>query len=210
MPHFIALLLLLACAPALAGDVALVGVIGNKAAVLAIDGGDPKTVKLGHTWKGVRVLAVERDRATVEIEGERRVLRRGQHYRAAAAVSSRETTTLSADSRGHFFTDGMVNGAQVRFLVDTGATMVVLPGPAASRMRIDYQKGERGLVQTANGEASAYRVKLDRVKVGAIELVNVDAVVIEQDLDTALLGMSFLNRVEMKRDGPTMTLIRRF
>ena len=203
-------MLLLACAPALAADVALVGVIGDKAAVLAIDGGDPKTVKRGQTWRGIRVLAVERERAIVEIDGKRRVLQRGQHYRAAAASSDRETTTLSADHRGHFFTDGVVNGAQVRFLVDTGATMVVLPAAAASRLRIDYRKGERGMVQTANGSTSAYLVKLERVKVGAIEVVNVDAVVVEQGLDTALLGMSFLNRVEMKREGQTMTLIRRF
>jgi aspartyl protease family protein len=66
------------------------------------------------------------------------------------------------------------------------------------------------MVQTANGSTSAYLVKLERVKVGAIEVVNVDAVVVEQGLDTALLGMSFLNRVEMKREGQTMTLIRRF
>ena len=48
------------------------------------------------------------------------------------------------------------------------------------------------------------------MKVGNIELRNVEAVVIESGLDIALLGMTFLNRVEMKRDGSTMTLIRRF
>ena len=87
MPNFIALLLLLACAPALAGEVALVGVIGDKAAVLAIDGGDPKTVKTGQTWKGITVHSVEKDRAVVEIDGKQRVLQQGQHYRAAALPS---------------------------------------------------------------------------------------------------------------------------
>jgi aspartyl protease family protein len=53
-------------------------------------------------------------------------------------------------------------------------------------------------------------VRLDRVRLGDIELAGVDGVVIEQGLDIALLGMSFLNRVEMKREGQTMTLIRRF
>jgi aspartyl protease family protein len=55
-----------------------------------------------------------------------------------------------------------------------------------------------------------YRLSLESVKLGDIELRSVDAIVIEQGLETALLGMSFLNRVEMKRDGSTMTLTRRF
>jgi aspartyl protease family protein len=55
-----------------------------------------------------------------------------------------------------------------------------------------------------------YRVRFDSVKLGAIELSGIDGIVIEQGLDIALLGMTFLNRVEMKRDGHTMVLIRRF
>jgi aspartyl protease family protein len=55
-----------------------------------------------------------------------------------------------------------------------------------------------------------YRVRLDTVRLGEIEISGVDGVVLEQGLDIALLGMSFLNRVEMKRDGHTMVLIRRF
>ena len=53
-------------------------------------------------------------------------------------------------------------------------------------------------------------MRFDNVKLGAIELTGVEGVVIEQGLDIALLGMSFLNRVEMKRDGQTMVLTRRF
>jgi aspartyl protease family protein len=98
----------------------------------------------------------------------------------------------------------------VRFLVDTGATSIVLPARDAERLGIDYRKGRRAITQTANGPVSVYRVNLTTVRLGDIELQAVDAVVIEQGLDIALLGMSFLNRVEMKRDGATMTLIRRF
>lgn len=210
MPNFIALLLALACAQAVAADVALIGVIGDKAAVLAIDGGDPKTVKVGQSWKGVTVYSVERDRAIVEIEGKKRVLQQGQHYRTAAAPGSRPSVKLAADTRGHFVTDGAINDVPVRFLVDTGATMVALPAGDAQRLGLDYRKGEQGLMSTAAGPTNAYRVKLDRVRIGTIELTNIDAVVIEQGLGIALLGMSFLNRVEMQRDGATMTLIRRF
>ena len=188
----------------------MIGAIGNKAAVLAVDGGNPKTVKVGQTWNGITVIAVERERATVEIGGERRVLVLGMHYRSAAAPSDRQSVTLAADPRGHFFTDGAVNGSPLRFLVDTGATVVALPAADARRLGLDYRKGEAGLTNTAGGMVQAYRVRLDRVRLGEIELTNVDAVVIEQGLDIALLGMSFLNRLEMKREGQTMTLIRRF
>jgi aspartyl protease family protein len=66
------------------------------------------------------------------------------------------------------------------------------------------------MMSTASGPAGVYGIKLDRVRIGAIELNNVDAVVVEQGLAIALLGMTFLNRVEMQRDGSTMTLTRRF
>ena len=210
MTHFIALLLVLACGAAAAADVALVGVIGDKAAVLAVDGGDPKTVRVGQTWKGIAVLSVEKDRATVEIEGRKRVLVQGQHYRSGAAASDRQHVTLAADTRGHFVADGAVNGTPVRFLVDTGATTIALPGRDAMRLGLDYRKGERGITNTANGTVTVYRVRLDSVRLGPIELNSVEGIVIEHGLDIALLGMSFLNRVEMKRDGQTMTLTRRF
>lgn len=210
MPLIIALLLSLACSAAAAEDVALIGVIGNKAAVLALDGGAPKTVKVGQKWNGISVLSVEKDRATVEIEGKKRVLMHGQHYRSATVGSDRERVTLSADTRGHFVTEASVNGVPVRFLVDTGATVIVLPGREATRLGIDWRKAPRAITQTANGAVPVYRVLLDSVRLGGVELSSIEAVVIEQGLDIALLGMSFLNRVEMKREGHTMTLIRRF
>ena len=210
MPHFIALSTLLAWGSAGASEVALVGMIGRKAAVLALDGGEPKTVKVGQTWNGITVVSVQADRATLKIEGKERVLLQSQHYRAAAAPASRESAILAADPRGHFITDGAVNGVGMRFLVDTGATLVALPASEAQRLGINYRAGRRGMAQTANGPAPAYTVKLDTVKVGAIELNAVDAMVIERGLETPLLGMSFLNRVEMRREAQTMTLIRRF
>jgi len=212
MPNFIALLTLLACSlPAAAADVALIGLIGDKAAVLALDGGEPKTVKVGQSWKGVTVVSVEKGRATIELQGKQRVLQIGQHYRNTAASTSRESVTLAADTRGHFFTDAMVNGVPMRFLVDTGASAVVLSAGDASRLGIDWRKGQRVTMHTASGTTTGHVVRLDSLRVGAIELSNVEGVVLEQGPGpVGLLGMSFLNRVEMKRDGQVMTLIRRF
>ena len=220
MPHFIALSLALAAGGAGAAEVTLTGMIGNKAAVLSIDGGLPKAVKVGESWSGITVVSVQKDRATLRIDQKERVLMQGQHYHLGATPSApasatvpadnRTSATLAADSRGHFITEGAVNGVGMRFLVDTGATVVTLPAAEARRLGIDYRAGRRGMVQTANGVAPTYGISLDTVKVGGIELTAVDALVIEQGLETPLLGMSFLNRVEMRRDGDRMTLIRRF
>ena len=212
MRHFIWLSLLLACGSAPAADVALIGVIGRSAAVLAVDGGDPKTVKLGQTWRGITVLEVEHDRVTVEVEGKKRVLERGQHYRSAAgSASDRGKALLAADSSGHFFADAIVNGLPVRFIVDTGATFIALPQREAERLGINYRAGRASHTRTANGVVEVYVVKLDSVRIGGIDLHNVDATVhAGPGLDQALLGMSFLNRVQMQRDGGIMTLIQRF
>jgi aspartyl protease family protein len=215
-PHSIAVLALLgtltgalASVPARAADVSLIGTFETKAAILSIDAGAPKTVRVGQTFGGVTVVAVEKDRATVEIGGQRRTLVRGQSYSSGAA-SGAQSVTLSAGAGGHFMADGQINGGAVRFLVDTGATTVAIPAGEANRLHIDYRKGQRGTVQTANGPAGAYVVRLDSIRVGSIELQNIEAVVIEKGLETALLGNSFLNRTEMRREGQTMMLIRRY
>lgn len=210
MLRIIALVLGLACGASAAAEVALVGVIGDKAAVLAVDGGDPKTVKVGQTWNGIKVLSVQGDRAAVELDGRTRILQQGQHYRSAAPATDRAQVVLAAGPGGHFIAEALVNGAPMRFLVDTGATSIALPAREAARLGLDYRNGARGVSNTANGPVTVYRVSLDTVRLGGIELHTVEAVVLESGLDTALLGMTFLNRVEMKREGSTMTLTRRF
>lgn len=211
MTGVIGLLLVFAAMQASAADVSLIGVMPGKAAVLAIDGGNPKAVRIGRTWSGVHVITVEKQHAIVEIDGARRRLPLGQHYRSGGpAQTDRQQVVLAADPRGHFVTQGSVNGGRVRFLLDTGATVVALPRADAERLGIDYHKGLMGSINTANGRTTAWSIKLDAVKIGAIELRNVEAVVLESGLEMALLGMTFLNRVEMKRNGHTMTLTRRF
>ncbi len=212
MRHSIACSALFLCAaPALATDVNVVGLFPGKA-VVSINGGQPRTLREGQkTDEGVTLLGTERDQASFEIDGRKRVLKMGQVYVAAPSGTSQQTVTLAADSRGHFFVNGQVNGGQMRFLVDTGATWVALSTADAVRLAIDYRKGEPNLLSTANGVAAAYKLKLDTVRVGDITISNVDAVVMDGACPgVALLGMSFLNRMEMRRDGGTMVLTKRF
>jgi aspartyl protease family protein len=203
------LMLCVAALPASAQEVTLVGVFGDKAAILAVNGGEPKTVRVGQKLGNLTLVSVESERATVEIDGKRRQLTRGQTY-SSRVSSERQSATLAADSSGHFFTEGAVNGSPMRFVVDTGATAISLPAADAERLGIDYRKGRRVMMQTANGEAPAYMVQLVSVRVGGIELPNIEAIIVERGLSIALLGMTFLNRVEMQRSGDRMTLTRRF
>lgn len=203
------LALALATMPALALDVSLVGTFGHKAAVLVVDGSPPHTVRVGQQALGVKVVSVTRDSAVIEIAGERRLLTRGQHY-SAGAGESRQSVTLSADARGHFMAEGAINGQPVRFVIDTGATMVALPASDAKRLGIDYRRGTLVMTRTAAGLVPVYRMRLDSVRLGDIEIAAVEGVVVEEGLDIALLGMSFLNRVEMRNDGQLMVLTRRY
>src|SRR6185369_3306998 len=83
---------------------------------------------------------------------------------------------LTAGPGGHFVTDGSINGRVARFVVDTGATMVAMGEADAQRFGLKYKDGPRGVVSTANGQVVVYRASLDVVRVGDVQVYNVDAV----------------------------------
>jgi aspartyl protease family protein len=192
-----------------ATDVGVVGLFPGKA-VLVINGGAPKTYSAGSTVsENIKLIAVDQTAATLEVNGKRQTIAIGAHVNRTAP-SGPASVTLKADGRGHYMVQGQINGGTIRMLLDTGATMIALSAADALRLGIDYRKGQLGIVNTANGSAPVYRVKLDTVKVGDIELNQVDALVQETGLPFALLGMSFLNRTEMLRQGELMTLTKRY
>ena len=196
--------------PSSAADVGLVGIFPGKA-LLTINGGAPRTVAVGgKTADGVKVLAAGGDTATIEVDGKKRVLRIGQNVTVRATAGGRATTVLTADGRGHFLTTGSINGASMRFLVDTGASTVAMGASDARRAGVDPTRGEKGFAQTANGVAEVSRVRLQSVRGGDLVLNDVEATVHSQDMPMVLLGMSFLNRMEMQRNGDTMTLRKNY
>ena len=100
----------------------------------------------------------------------------------------------SAD--GHFWAEGAVDGTEVHFLVDTGATTVALTGDDAKRLGIDTQSLVFNVpVRTANGSTDAARVHLANISVGGARVEDVDAMVVPTGLTTSLLGMSYLGRL---------------
>lgn len=200
-----------AAGAARATDVNVIGLFPGKA-VVVIDRGAPKTLAVGQrTAEGVVLLSADSRSATFEIDGRRQTLEMGRHFETAAQTTGHAKVVLSPDDRGHFVTQGTVNGMSVRFLVDTGATYVTLPASEARRLGIDLEKARRGVSSTANGNVAVYLVSLDSLKVGDIMLYNVPAVVNGgAGLDVALLGMSFLNRMDMRADGPNLVLEKKY
>ncbi len=202
-------------ATALAAEVNLNGIIGNKA-LLVIDGGKPRWLALGESSpEGVKLVSVSGETAVFEAGGRRQTLKMGQSDRLSAgtgsAAAGTQSVVLSASGNGHFVTAGQINGQSVQFLVDTGASFITLGSSDAKRLSINYLGGQKVAMSTANGVVPAYRIKLDEVRVGGVLLNNVDGIVHpDSSMPVVLLGMSFLNRMEMKRDGETMTLKKRF
>jgi aspartyl protease family protein len=190
-------------------DINMVGLFPGKA-VLVIDNGSPKTYAVNSVLaEGIKLVNVSDSSAIIDIKGKRQILTLGQHINQSSPAMA-GSATLQADSRGHFMAQAQINGSSLRMPVDTGATMIALPAAEALRLGIDYKNGQSGHVNTANGRTPVFRVKLDTVKIGDIELNQIDAVIHENGLPLALLGMSFLNRTDMRRNGEQMTLTKRF
>jgi aspartyl protease family protein len=210
-PKLLLVLALLAPAVARATDVTVVGLFSGKV-VITVNRGAPRTLSVGQTTpEGVKLLGADSAGAVLEIDGKRQTLQMGQHFESPTQTTERATVTLAPDSRGHFVTDGQVNGGHVRFLVDTGATMIRLSTEDAQRLGIDFRSGVPGYSIVADGRrVPSYRIKLETVTLGSITLYGVDATVGEGGGNVALLGMSFLSRTEMRREGQNLTLTKRY
>ena len=200
---------MLACTFATAASVSVVGLFKDKA-IVTIDGGKPRTLSVGQTVQGVKLIAADSDSASFDVDGSRRVLGMGQSFAGGATTGERQSVSLTADARGHFAAAGSINGYPVTFLVDTGATSIAINAAEAKRMGLDYKAGQAYGVNTAAGMVPSWRITFNTVKVGGITLHQVDGMVLEGGLSVPLLGMSFLNRMEMQRNGQTMTLIQRY
>lgn len=181
-------------------------------AILVVDGAR-RVLKSGEeSPEGVKLLATDtqEEKADIEIGGKRETLRLGV-VTAGFASKGKGSVTLYPETNGHYFVDGLVNGAPVRFMVDTGATIIGINSIMANRIGIDYRKqGRPGFVNTAGGTVPTYYVKLNSVTVGDITMYNVDASIVEGSSPReALLGMSFLGNLNMKRDSEKMELSER-
>ena len=202
-------------ASAWAQTVTLNGSMGSRQALLVIDG-VPRVVAVGAVVQGVRLVSLSEAQAEVEVGGRRQLLvagaspvRVGAADAAASAGVGATEIVLTAGSGGHFTTAGRINGKAVTFLVDTGATAIAMGQSDADRLGVNYRDAPRGFAGTANGRVPISLVTLSSVRVGEVEIANVQAVVMPMSMEHVLLGNSFLTRFQMKRDNDVMRLTKR-
>ena len=201
------MLLLVAAHATAAPRLQVVGLFPG-AAVLNVDG-QRKLVRVGQTGPGgVQVISADGKGAVLRVEGVERHYGLSRELSAGYAEPERKQLSIAKGQGGHYWIAGSINGQPVQFLVDTGATSVAINENQARRLGIDYRVvGKQIVVGTASGTAKAWQVHLNSVKVGAIDVMGVEAVVVEGSAPTeALLGMSFLGRVSWREDQGVLRL----
>lgn len=122
----------------------------------------------------------------------------------ASTLAHGNTVTLQRDPSGHYRAEAYINEQKVEVLVDTGATGVAIPKGFADTLGINSHAAIR--TTTANGETVAYSIRLKSIKLGGIEAKDVNAMITPNLGDEVLLGMSFLNRMDVRLYKGTMTI----
>lgn len=183
-------------------NVRVVGLFPN-AAVLSVDG-QRTLVKAGQTGpQGIKVISADSRSAVLSIDGQTRTHTLSRDYgNGGFATPEKRRLTISKGAAGHYWVTGSINGNSVPFMVDTGASSIAINAAQARRLGLDFKAtGTPVTVSTASGTEQAWRVYLNSVKLGAIEVLGVDAMVLDSEFPRdALLGMSFLSRVRWREE----------
>jgi aspartyl protease family protein len=114
------------------------------------------------------------------------------------AQAGARSLIVARDGRGHFATEGRIDGQRIAFMVDTGASVVALNETSAARFGLRPTPGQyTAAVTTANGTVKAARARLAMLDVGGLIVRDVDAMVLpDQALSENLLGLSFLSKLK--------------
>src|SRR6202007_3200162 len=115
-----------------------------------------------------------------------------------AAPASGRTLNISRDARGHFATEGRIEGQRIGFMVDTGASVIALNESSAARFGLRPSPGDyNATVTTANGTIKAARARIAMMDVGGLIVRDVEAMVLpDEALSENLLGLSFLSKLK--------------
>ncbi len=189
----------------------LFAIFGEKA-VVVIDG-ERRMLTVGESSpEGVTLIETRGDSVVVSTEGGEKTLALGNQLLAGDTRKVSNKVTIVQGSDGMYRSRAWINGQPLDVLIDTGASSVALSERHALAINLDYLSHSQPLqVQTASGIANAYALKIDRIKLGAIELRDVSAVVISGSYPTeVLLGMTFLERLKVVHNGRFLQLERRW
>ena len=129
----------------------------------------------------------------------------GPQVETRAGAGGAPELVIRRDRSGRYVVPGTINGVEVEFLVDTGASGVAIPHALA--MQLGLESGIPMQIETASDVIEGYLVTLDQVSIGPLTLRHVRGGVSQQAIhDEALLGMSFLRHFDIVQDGATLTL----
>jgi aspartyl protease family protein len=197
---FVVLLLNTFSAFVLATPEVIVSGLFKDKAVLTINGAT-KVIKVGQTTpEGVTLLASDRQSALVRIDGKEIEMTMSTRISSAFRQADKAEVRIPQGVNGHYFVVGIVKGHSIRFMVDTGASVISMSGKDAERYGIRYEDGKKIRVSTAAGIVNAYNVKLSSLTIGGIKLHGVEASILPGDFpDIPLLGNSFLSKVEISQ-----------
>lgn len=205
-------ILICSAMPVYARDILVVGLFKDMV-IFKLDNAQYK-LRVGEAGPhGIRLISSTSEQAVLDVDGVRHSYTLGipQSTRSYDHDKTFSEAKIWADE-GMYLTVGSINGFPVSFLVDTGATAVAMNTAQAKRLGINYRyTGTRSAATTASGVVNTWLVKLKSVKVGDIELHDIDGAVIEGGgPSTILLGMSFLKYVKMQREGNLLQLQQKY
>lgn len=202
---------LLLAGAAQATEITVVGLFPGKA-VVRIDGERLVMSEGEVSPHGVTLLHADSEKARFEVDGEVREILLGTHIGTDySAPGPGKKHRIYRASNNMFETGGFINGVSVHFMVDTGASSIAMNSGHARKIGLKYKKGRQIGVSTANGVTSGYMVTLDRVRVGDIELTNVEAIVLEGGSPPEiLLGLTFLDRLHWTKNDTVIELERKY
>jgi len=183
----------------------------NKA-MLQIDGRNHVLSK-GDIKNGVELIEANPQQAIVIFNGEECILLLGSAVAGSYKKREQHQSRIVRNTLGSYRSGGLINGQSVEMLVDTGASFISMNREQAKKLGIQFlQTGQAIKVQTASGVVSAWKVNLKKVRVGEIELNNIAGVVVDNPSSPkeVLLGMSFLNRVDIENKNGVMLLKKIF
>ena len=190
--------------------VEIVGLFKDMAVIRA--GAGEQLLKVGETTpQGVTLVSANSREAVVAWRGTQHTLGLTKQVAGQYAEAQVSEVSIPADNLGQYRIRGAINNHYVDFLVDTGASVVALSSAQADAMGINYKQGQRGTVQTAQGNAESYFMDLQKVTVAGITAHNVQAAIISGNYPVdILLGMSFLKQVSIRENGGVMTLVQNY
>ncbi len=165
----------------------------------------PETLRNIALWLGI-ILVLMLGYSYRDVLLHNRIVAEFLPYRVQVGPGG--SLSVRAGDYGHFYIEAQVNGVPVKFMVDTGASDVVLsPNDAA---RLGFKKSDLVFgrsYQTANGPVRGAAVVLDRIEVGPVSVAGMPASVNEADMDNSLLGMSFLKQFKSFRVGGNVLVL---